>query len=65
MLRPLELLRGIEDIEDAAEGVRVAGVARLCSLCADIFALQSSTQLLSSMHMKPDRWGRNSRLFHC
>lgn len=34
------MLRGIEDVEDAAEGVRAAGVARLFGVCDDIAALQ-------------------------
>lgn len=38
VLRRLGTLRGIEDVEYAAEGVRAAGVARLFLGCDDIVA---------------------------
>lgn len=44
MLRRLGMLRGIEDVEYVAEGVRAAGVARLFLGCDDIASLYSSTQ---------------------
>lgn len=42
MLRRLGMLRGIEDAEYVAEGVRAAGVARLFLGCDDIASLFSS-----------------------
>ena len=44
MLRRLGVLRGNEDVEYVAEGVRAAGVARLCMDCDDIFELLPRTQ---------------------
>lgn len=42
MLRRLGTLRGSEDVEEVAEGVRAAGVARLFWDCDDIAARHCS-----------------------
>lgn len=39
LMRRLGVLLDIEDVEDGTEGVRTAGVGRLCMDCDDIFAL--------------------------
>lgn len=46
MLRRLGTLRGTEDTERAAEGVRAATAGRLFLDCDDIIALHSCTEQL-------------------